>query len=95
MPFKYVILNLRKWRRALLCIKKAGNTNKQKNIYLMRLKNVSVNLKPEIQVEEPFVNAKIRCLVIILYAFFRDLVLELQILFVNATTLKLTSGLVQ
>lgn len=61
----------------------------------MRLKNVSVNLKPEIQVEEPSVNAKMQCLVIILYAFFRDLVLELQILFVNATTLKLTSGLVQ
>lgn len=59
MPFKYVILNLRKWRRALLCIQKSGNTNKQKNICLMRLKNVSVNLKPEIQVEEPSVNAKI------------------------------------
>lgn len=32
MPFKYVILNLRKWRKALVCIKKARKANKKTHL---------------------------------------------------------------
>lgn len=72
MPSKYVILNLRKWRRVLVCIKKARKTNKQ-IICLMRLKDVSHNLKLGIQVQKPFMNAKLQSFIVLSIAFLRDL----------------------
>lgn len=71
MPFKYVILNLRKWRRALVCIKKARKANKKTHLSDEIEGCVSHNLK--LQVQKPFMNAKIQFLLILLYAFLRDL----------------------